>query len=102
MSILNDILASEQKATETKKNALIKKQELIDKARQDAKQLEQVKLHEARVEISNINEITSKELKKLDEKFGAEIEALKQDLVQDLDEKVNQSVLFLLKEIGLW
>ena len=102
MSILNDILASEQKATLSKKKALIKKQELIDKARQDAKQLEQVKLHEARIEISNINEITSKELKKLDEKFGAEIEALKQDLVQDLDEKVNQSVLFLLKEIGLW
>ena len=101
MSILNDILASEQKATEAKNNALIKKQTLIDKSRQDAKQLEQVKLHEARVEISNINEITSKELKKLDEKFGAEIEALKQDLVQDLDEKVNQSVLFLLKEIGL-
>jgi F0F1-type ATP synthase membrane subunit b/b' len=101
LSILNDILASEQKATETKNNALIKKQTLIDKSRQDAKQLEQEKLHQARLEISNISNTTSKKLKKLDEEFSVEIESLKKDLIDGLDEKVNKSVLFLLKEIGL-
>ncbi|MDD2575389.1 MAG: hypothetical protein PHD47_02850 [Acholeplasmataceae bacterium] len=101
MSILKDIMASEQKATESKNNALIKKQTLIDKARQDAKQLEQEKLHQARLEISKINETTSKEIKRLDEEFSVEIESLKRDLIDGLDEKVNKSVLFLLKEIGL-
>lgn len=101
MSILQDILQSEQKATQYKESAQAQRRDMIEEARKQAKQETKVTLDAALEKATLIAEEKEATLKQLDAAFLKEIEALKEALLKDIEVKQDEAFQFLL-EVILW
>lgn len=99
LSILKQIIESEQTALNLKKQAEEEKQTIIEEARTLAKKEEIRLLEEAKQEALSIEVETEKQLSDLDEAFLKELNQIKSDLVKDIDQNIDKSVSFLIDKV---
>lgn len=99
MSILQEILQSEQKATHYKESAEEERKQMIEEARKQAKLETKQTLDEAVKQSELIILEKEAELASLDEAFLKEINELKEELLKDIEAKQTKAFHFLLEVI---
>lgn len=97
MSILQQILQSEQKASQYKASALEDRKQLLEETRKKAKLETDQLIEEAHQKALTITEEKEASLLALDEAFNQEIQTLKEALLKDIDKKQDEAFKFLLE-----
>ncbi|MGI6359957.1 MAG: hypothetical protein ACOX02_02795 [Acholeplasmatales bacterium] len=97
MSILNEILEVEKKASAHKKSALEEKRVLIEKARKEASEKTLEIRKEALARALEIKQEKETELAKLELEFRQEIDKVKADLLKDISKKQEKAFKYLLE-----